>query len=43
MSSNKLNLFSANFYQVLSSCTLVYAGDFGGTAVCVTHSKLRIP
>lgn len=43
MSSNKLNLFIANFYQVLSSCTLVCAGDFGRTAVGVSDSKLRTP
>jgi hypothetical protein len=42
MSSNKSNFFTANFYQVLSSCTLTYAGDLGRTGVGVPHSKLRI-
>jgi hypothetical protein len=43
MSSNKSNFFIAKFYQVLSSGTLAYAGDFGRAAVCVSHSKLRTP
>ncbi|MEG4496918.1 hypothetical protein QUB05_06095 [Microcoleus sp. F10-C6] len=43
MSSNKSNLFIANFYQVLSSCTLACAGDIGRTAVCVPDFKLRTP